>query len=964
MKVRISAENIRNGSVQFCHSEGELPGVIRAAGYVRDDLAAIFDARPEDTAGDAASEGCVSETDGVFDLGRVIYKTEESGKREVYSIEISVNAADKKADIHITGSDKRGSIYGLFKLSEFCGISPFINWGDVKPVKKKELVIDVPAGYTSKEPSVEYRGFFINDEWPAFGNFTNNRAGGFNAGIYERVFELLLRLKGNYLWPAMWSAQFYLDGPGLANAELADEMGVVMGTSHHEPCIRNGEEYKYVRGEGSIYGDAWNFRTNREGITRFWEDGLKRSGKYENVITVGMRGEADSTILGKNATLKDNIDLLRDVLKTQNRLIRENVNEDLTKVPRMIALYKEVEPFFYGDAETEGLAGDPELEGVTLMLCDDNHGNLRTVPEVSMRDHNGGYGMYYHFDYHGWPISYEWVGSSALSRTWDQMTNAYESGIRKLWIVNVGDVYSNEFSLAYFLDLAYDYDRWGSSDVNSPVKYTAAFADHMFGQYTDKKTCSDIAELLTAYSRISNNRRPEAMNDNIYAPMAYREREKLEAECLRLLETNSLIEKNASPEMEFPYYEFVSHPLKATLNLQLMWLETTYDHYLTGICAASAADESADRIEEYFAKDKEICARLDWKHFGWWFGMSHSEHIGFTQWNEEECRNPVVSRIHPSRKNRIIAVIPETGAHTEGGDWTKKTLVLPDFVRYNADKAEVYIYAAGNPNNTDFTVEVDGDAIKLDTDDAAGYRELSEGRYLMTASRAVLTFVRNKDAANKFAKLSAFENAQIVIRRELTNIFINVPICEFAAAFPGAGENVFPFADSYVSIEAGHYAAKKDDGEKSFTELPEFGRTVSGMKALPAFADASGKPELYYDCMTKEAGEYRIRFYINPVNPSYRNNESYFTCRVNDGNEERVSFASETFRVTDDCYEWMDGVLDQIRYADMTVSLKKGLNRITVCAGSEAIVLEKLVISEAAVEPQKSYLGAAETYHF
>jgi hypothetical protein len=134
----------------------------------------------------------------------------------------------------------------------------------------------------------------------------------------------------------------------------------------------------------------------------------------------------------------------------------------------------------------------------------------------------------------------------------------------------------------------------------------------MFGQYTDKKTCSDIAELLTAYSRISNNRRPEAMNDNIYAPMAYREREKLEAECLRLLETNSLIEKNASPEMEFPYYEFVSHPLKATLNLQLMWLETTYDHYLTGICAASAADESADRIEEYFAKDKEICARLDW----------------------------------------------------------------------------------------------------------------------------------------------------------------------------------------------------------------------------------------------------------------------------------------------------------------------------------------------------------------
>ena len=192
----------------------------------------------------------------------------------------------------------------------------------------------------------------------------------------------------------MWAEIFPDDGPGLANAELADELGVVMGMSHHEPCLRQGEEYKHLRGPKSIYGDAWNFLKNEKGITRFWEDGLKRSSKFENVITVGMRGEADTAIMGKDATLKDNIDLLRKVLKTQNKLIRKYVNKDLDKVPRMLALYKEVEPYFYGDEKTPGLMGDPELDGVTLMLCDDNFGNLRTVPTPEMRSHKGGYGMY------------------------------------------------------------------------------------------------------------------------------------------------------------------------------------------------------------------------------------------------------------------------------------------------------------------------------------------------------------------------------------------------------------------------------------------------------------------------------------------------------------------------------------------------------------------------------------------
>ena len=405
-----------------------------------------------------------------------------TGKRECYIFSV------KTDKIIIIGSDKRATIYGLFHLSELMGVSPLVDWCGVLPARRES--VELEEGLTvSSEPSVRFRGFFINDEWPAYGNFTTHNFGGFNAKMYEHVFELLLRLKGNYLWPAMWSAQFSLDGPGLANAELADELGVIMGASHHEPCCRNGEEYRYVRGPGSIYGDAWNFWKNREGITKFWEDGLKRNGKFENVITVGMRGEADTAIM-QNATLADNINLLRDVLKTQNRLIRENVNPDLDKIPRMLALYKEVEPYFYGDKHTKGLMGDPELEGVTLMLCDDNHGNLRTVPTEAMRSHKGGYGMYYHFDYHGWPYSYEWLNTNYLPKAREQMSAAYEFGIRDLWIVNVGDILTNEFPLSYFLNLGYDYEKY-NSDTKA---YTDAWFAAQFPYFTaeQQKEVSDI----------------------------------------------------------------------------------------------------------------------------------------------------------------------------------------------------------------------------------------------------------------------------------------------------------------------------------------------------------------------------------------------------------------------------------------------------------------------------------------
>ena len=186
-------------------------------------------------------------------------------------------------------------------------------------------------------------------------------------------------------------------------------------------------------GEDSPYGDAWSFLTNEDGITNFWRDGLIRNRSFENVITMGMRGENDTAILGADATMEDNVNLLRRVLKTQNQLIRETINENLDEVPRIMVLFTEVEAFFYGDEKTKGLLDEPELEGVTLMLSDNNQGAARTLPTKAMRNHKGGYGMYYHMDMHGGPMAFEWIGSTYLPKLWEQMTAAYEFGVQEIW---------------------------------------------------------------------------------------------------------------------------------------------------------------------------------------------------------------------------------------------------------------------------------------------------------------------------------------------------------------------------------------------------------------------------------------------------------------------------------------------------------------------------------------------------
>lgn len=933
MNFVLEKENVLTGDLQIILEETALSGVLKIAEIVSKDIEMVVGAKPSVSKESRLEAKMLDDKIAVATLGTDVciekiaseagIKTDViSGKRESYIFKVANLGDNNKATLFIIGSDKRGTIYGLFHLSELMGVSPLVNWNNVCPVNKGLVNITSNDDVISKEPSVKYRGFFINDEWPAFGNWCNEHFGGFTAKCYEQVFELLLRLKGNYMWPAMWSAVFSEDGPGLENAILADELGVVMGMSHHEPCLRNGEEYSHVRGKDSIYGDAWNFRTNEEGITRFWEDGLKRNGSFENVVTVGMRGEADSTIMGKDATLKDNIDLLRDVLKCQNRLIKENVNEDLDSVPRMLALYKEVEPFYYGDENTEGLMTSPELDGVTLMLCDDNFGNLRTIPTKKMLEHKGGFGMYYHFDYHGWPVSYEWVNSSYLPKVWEQMTYAYEAGIRELWIVNVGDIFSTEYPLSFFLDLAYDYDKWGISNPKAPVEYTDKWSEAQFGTQVDKENLSKISDMLMAYTKLAYTRRPEATNDRMYKGQDGIKRAFDDmAFCKEYMSKCEALSAIMPDEVAFPYFQFVYYPLMGNLNVRKMWAACAINHYLTEF-GASEAKKYADCVNECLTFDENLTERLHTVNNGRWYGMGMSEHIGFANWNEEECRYPVVYGFKPANKKRIVAVVDDTCMHTEGGDWTKRTLKVPV-----GNPSTITVYSC-SAQDVEITVNNISDGIIITDENGEAINSDSKLKVL-----AVDHITLTVDVAEKNNK--QFTGSFMIVSEIGAHIPLEVSLVDIT--------NICIDAKDYVSKED----AKGTDAKASSSQGSYEYVNGIGIKAFPvakSFGENEG-PSVTYEFDVPVAGEYKIDIYMTPGNPPYMDQRLLYGLNINDEVNITKNAVPEGFRIGDDQDGWMLGVLENRRINTVNATLNKGKNTVKFTAISPNVTLCKLQIS-------------------
>ncbi|MBQ8838922.1 MAG: glycosyl hydrolase 115 family protein [Bacteroidales bacterium] len=634
---------VKNGKpLGIYHDRTDHAGVLMACKSLCKDIEAVCGAAP--VLSDTPLRECilVGSIDTplisrLLDSGK-IDRNELESKNEKYIISVvnkPVEGVDKA--LVIAGSDKRGTIYGVYELSRQMGISPWYWWMDV-PVEHKEDLYIRKGTFSDGEPKVAYRGIFINDEWPSFGNWANAKFGGINSKCYKHVFELILRLKGNYLWPAMWGSAFYDDDK--ENGRLADKMGIVMGTSHHEPMALAQQDWKR-RGEGE-----WNYVRNEKGLQDFWRSGMERAKEWETLVTVGMRGDGDEAMEDSG-----NIALMEKIVADQRKIISEVTGRPAEETPQVWALYKEVQDYYD--------MGMQVPDDITLMFCDDNWGNVRKLPKPDAGARKGGYGMYYHFDYVGGPRNSKWVNISPIPRIWEQMNLTYSYGVDKIWIVNVGDLKPMEYPITFFLDMAWDPERYNPDNL---ISHSVEFCRSIFGD----EHAEEAARLLRTYAKFNRRVTPEQLNHKTYT-MNYGEWERVTAEYAQLADDAKALSAKLSAEYQDAYFQLLGYPIEACSNLYEMYYAQAMNQRLAKK-KDPLANLWADRVRECYDKDSLLTVEYHSIAGGKWKHMMDQVHIGYKSWNNPDKQTiPTTTRVEGEAIGSIVLPsIPGTGTISGG----------------------------------------------------------------------------------------------------------------------------------------------------------------------------------------------------------------------------------------------------------------------------------------------------------
>ena len=535
-----------------------------------------------------------------------------------------------KDKLVILGSDKRGTIFGIYELSRQIGVSPWY-WMADAPIQKHEQLFAKSGIYTDGEPKVKYRGIFINDEWPSFGTWCNNQFGGINSKAYARIFELMLRLKANYFWPAMWDSRFNEDDP--LSPRLADDMGIVMGTSHHEPMMRAHKEY--VNRKESI--GAWDYSTNKANLDRFFEEGLERNKAYDNLITIGMRGDGDVAM--GNGDDEENMKTLKDVVDGQREIIERVYKKPANQVPQLWAIFTEVQRYYD--------AGFTVPDDVTLLFCDNNWGYIRRTGPENEQTRKGGMGMYYHIDMNGGPWNDRWVNTTTAAKIREQLNLAYRTGIDRIWIINVGDLKPKEMPIDFIMHYAWNPDNYPADKID---QYMVDWARSIFGG----EYAREIADIVTEYSKMNLERKPEVQSVGIYsvetgeAQRMYDRWDELEKRTLSL-------SKKMPAEMQDAFYQLVEYPAVASAGVAKIYLAATMGDTLT--------------MKALFERDKIMTDKYNKDIAGGkWDGMMLDKHIGYRMWSMPND-NTLPRAAQPSGKTGITANETAIMAH----DYTRRT---------------------------------------------------------------------------------------------------------------------------------------------------------------------------------------------------------------------------------------------------------------------------------------------------
>jgi hypothetical protein len=932
-------------AANLCVDSNDFPGVVRAVGDLQADIARVTGCAAAITHTDSGW-GTNVIIIGAIGKSRVIdrlireHKIDVSpitGKWESFFIQVVPEPLPGVASgLVIVGSDKRGTIYGIYDLSEQMGVSPWYWWADVTPEHEDALFVK-PGKFIQGPPAVKYRGIFLNDEAPDLTNWITNRFGlvptnanppippdiaNYNHQFYTKLFELILRLKGNYLWPAMWNNAFNEDDP--ENPRLANEYGVVMGTSHQEPMLRAQKEWD--RGLGRQYGN-WNYNnTNQQPVLQqFWRDGIQRNKNYESIITLGLRAENDSGLpIGKELT--------EHIVNVQRKILAEEMNPDLTRVPQMWCLYKEVQDFYQ-----EGLRVPDD---VTLLWAEDNWGNVRRLPTAEERKRAGGAGVYYHFDYHGGPRSYQWINTSPIAKIWDQMSLAKQYGADRIWIVNVGHFKGCEFPLEYFMHLAWDPDRWTNANLN---EYTRLWAEREFGPAHAR----DIADIVAKYTKYNGRRKPELLAPDTYSLVNYSEAENVVADFKTITAKAEEIHGQLPEAKRDAFYELVLFPTKASALVNELYLTAGKNALYARQDRASANDLAAEtralfqtdtNLMNYF---NQTFANGKWNHF------MDQTHLGYTTW-----RDPPQNSLDAIKLTEIE--VPEAaamGVAVEGSDaaWPGATgdAVLPKFDVFNQPRHFIDVFNKGKIP-FEFTATASDPWIVLS--ETKGTVEKDKRLWVsVNWSKA------SKGTASGTVTLAGTSNKVIV----KVNAFNPAEVTRDSLAG-------FVEGDGFVSIEAEHYTRKTDNGANRWIKIEDYGRTLSGMRAeapvdAPGAVPGKDSPCLEYRMYLFSTGKVTVAAILAPTLNFIPGRGLRYAVSFDGEAPQTVTFVPPEYNARNGNRDWEKSVEDNARFSHTSHTLaKSGYHTLKFWMVDPGIVLQKLVVNPGGVKP--SYLGPPESY--
>jgi Glycosyl hydrolase family 115/Gylcosyl hydrolase family 115 C-terminal domain len=899
----------------------DYPGVVRAVADLRSDINHVTGGLPdvvhesENHGSNIVLIGTLGKSAVIDRLVRdkIIDASQIAGKWESFTIQtIPHPLPGLEAALVIVGSDKRGTIYGVYDLSEQIGVSPWYWWADV-PVRHHDTLTVKPGTYSQGPPAVKYRGIFLNDEAPSLTGWVKEKYGNYNHQFYERVFELLLRLKANYLWPAMWNNAFNEDDP--LNPKRAEEYGIVMGTSHHEPMMRAQQEWKR-HGQG-----PWDYSQNAMVLRDFWKDGLERNKDYENMVTIGMRGDGD---LPMSDTA--NIALLEEIVADQRQIIADVYHRDPATVPQEWALYKEVLEYYD--------KGMRVPEDVTLLWCDDNWGYLRRLPTPEERKRAGGSGIYYHFDYVGDPRSYKWINTNPLPKIWEQMNLALNYGADRIWIVNVGDLKPMELPIDFFLNLAWNPARWPKETI---AEFTQLWAAREFGT----KYAQEIADILSKYAKYNGRRKPELLEPGTYSLVNYREADTVLEDFATITNEAEEVYKKLPDDEKDAFYELVLYPTKASFVVNRLYI-TAARNQLYASQGRALTNKLADDAQSLFNEDAELSDYYNHTlAAGKWNHMMDQTHIGYSFWNEPPVNNlPKVDRIAVPQAAAMGVAIEGSTLSWPG---TKEEAALPQFDVFNQQRFYIDIFNRGQSPFT-FTTTASAPWILVSS---------SEGD---VADEKRIWVSVDWDRA----PLASNTGSVTIVGNGGQEITVKVESFKPAAPIP---QNLKGFVetDHYVSIEAPHYTRKIDRPAARWDRIDDLGRTDSAMTVLPVTAESltpgNNAPCLEYKMYLFHAGSIKVEALFDPTLNFVPRRGLRYAIAFDDQPPQVVDLLLDKSQAA-----WATSVEDSVRKSTSTHTIAApGYHTLNVWMVDPGVVLQKLVVDVGGVKP--SYLGPPESFH-